>query len=447
MTQISSQETFKRGAADAGQFFWYMAEFVGFNETDAATIRETRFIIEKHIPKIVAGFYAQLLRFPATRAPFQKGDGTIDQENLEMRMHHQANFWRRAASGTYDDDFARYVDYVGKAHTAQGADPKIYIAERYVIGMVGFVQQRVAEALAAELRQIDPELEARAAKAWNALLMVILEILARSYGQQTAPENLGARRDIDDEAVLQLAVETYEKSLGIARAIEYKDVRVGHVDEIPEGRRKIIQVADLSIGVFHHKGHWRALHNSCLHRGGPVCTGQLQDDTLTCPWHGYQYDVNDGKLLLDNTAKLPTYPVEVRDGTVYLRIPILIRDEVDIRLNEVVQAPLAFGQPALPPHAFRPADLRPGHITLVHVAGEPVAVYNVDGQFYATHDRCSHVGGPLSEGRLEGSQVICPWHNSCFDVTNGQATCGPATQAVKTYRVTIAGDVGQVLDA
>ena len=49
------------------------------------------------------------------------------------------------------------------------------------MGMVAFVQ-RVAEALEAELREIDPELERRAAKAWNALLMVILELLSRSYG-------------------------------------------------------------------------------------------------------------------------------------------------------------------------------------------------------------------------------------------------------------------------
>jgi len=54
-------------------------------------------------------------------------------------MRHQTNFWLRTSEGVFDDEYAQYVDYVGRAHTAHGADPNIYIAERYVIGMVGFV--------------------------------------------------------------------------------------------------------------------------------------------------------------------------------------------------------------------------------------------------------------------------------------------------------------------
>ena len=78
------------------------------------------------------------------------------------------------------------------------------------------------------------------------------------------------------------------------------------------------------------------------------------------------------------------------------------------------------------------------------IEGEPVTVYNVDGTFYATHNVCTHAGAPLNEGELEGNQVICPWHGSCFDVTSGAATCGPATKPVKTYRVVIDGEIGRV---
>ncbi len=312
--QLSTQERFKRGAADAGRFFDYMADFVGFTEEDVAAIRETRFIIEKYIPSIVAGFYTQLLRFPATRGHFLRKDGSVDQENLQLRMQHQANFWRRAASGEYDDDFARYIDYVGRAHTSQGADSHIYIAERYIIGMVGFVQQRVAEALQSELREIDAELGARAAKAWNTLLIVILELLARAYGHEHEAESFAGREEIDSEAMFQLAVETYERSLGMARSIDYEEIFVGRTAEIPEGARKIIQVDKMSVGVFHHKDKWFALHNSCLHRGGPICEGKLEDETLTCPWHGYQYNVTNGELLLDTDTRLPSYPVEIRAG-------------------------------------------------------------------------------------------------------------------------------------
>ena len=89
---------------------------------DAQTIRETRSVVEKHLPAIIAEFYAQLLRFPATRKPFLlKKDGTVDEDYLELRMQHQANFWRRTMTANFDDDYARFVDYVGRAHTCPRA--------------------------------------------------------------------------------------------------------------------------------------------------------------------------------------------------------------------------------------------------------------------------------------------------------------------------------------
>lgn len=445
MAELTTQERFKRGAADAWLFFQYMADFVGFAEDDAETIRETRFVIEKHIPTIVAGFYSQLLRFPATRRLFLKQDGSLDQEYLELRMRHQATFWRRAASGEYDEDFARFVDYVGRAHTSDGADPSIYIPERYVIGMVSYVQQRVTEALEAELGEIDRDLQMRATKAWNAFLMLVLEMLSRSYGQPRDEEAFQGRQEIDDEAMMRLAIDTYERSLGIARAIEYQDVFVAKVDEIPEGKRKIIEVDALSIGVFHHKGVWVALHNSCLHRGGPVCEGKLEADTLTCPWHGYQYDVRDGKLLLDPSASLTRYPVEIRDGDIYIRVQTLVRDEGELSLEGLLPAAVAVSETAsLAANEFWVKKLSPGDITQVEVEGETVAVYNLGGQYFATHNRCTHAGGPLSQGRLDEHNIICPWHDSCFDVRTGEATCGPARQSVRTYSVQIDGEIGKV---
>ncbi|MGQ0600804.1 MAG: Rieske 2Fe-2S domain-containing protein, partial [Anaerolineales bacterium] len=338
-----------------------------------------------------------------------------------------------------------FVDYVGRSHTSHGADPKIYIPQRYVIGMVGFVQRRIMEALEAELHAIDHDFEVRATKAWNAFLTVVLEMLSRGYGQAREEEDFAARQEIDDQEMLQLSVDTYERALGIARVIEYKDVFVARPDEIPEGQRKIVEVEGLSIGVFHHKGQWVALHNSCLHRGGPVCTGTLEGDTLTCPWHGYQYDVNNGRLLLDPSAHLTRYPVEVRADGLYLRIKILIRDEAEISLAGFERpGQVEAATPALAENEFLLVQLRPGEVGQVHVSGEPVAVYNVDGTFYATHDRCTHAGGPLSQGKLDGHNIICPWHDSCFDVTSGAVTCGPAKKPVKVYQVVVEGGKGIV---
>lgn len=442
MNELSTQERFKRGAADAGRYFQFMAEFISFTAEDAATIRETRFIIEKYIPSIVAGFYAQLLRYPATRRQFSKKDGRIDQEYLEMRMQHQASFWRRTAAGVYDEDYARFVDYVGRAHTSQGADPKIYIPERYVMGMVSFVEQKIGEALAAELHELDLELELRGVKAWNKLLMVLLEMFSRPYGHEREAETFEAQERIDDQAVYDLAIETYERALGIARSIEYREVHVGSAEAIAEGERRIIQVDELSIGVFHHQDRWYALHNSCLHRGGPVCTGNLEGNTLTCPWHGYQYDVTSGQLLLDSSTRLPMYLVEVREGQVYVRVPVFIRDTMNVSLDSMM-APAA---PAAAPreNELRVEDLKPGQARRVQVEGEAVAVYNVGGVFYATQDACTHVGGPLSEGELDEQMIVCPWHASCFDVTNGEVLCGPANKPLRTYRVVVIGDFVRV---
>jgi nitrite reductase/ring-hydroxylating ferredoxin subunit len=435
-----------------------MAEFTGFCEADATAVRETRFIVEKYLPKMIGEFYTHLLRYPPTRKYFLKKDGTIDQEYLQLRMHHQNNFWRRVSNGVYDDDFASFVDYVGKAHTSRGADEHIYIPERYVIGMVGFVQHAISEALHIELHDIDPDLEERAGRAWNLLAMVLLEMLARAYGNERVAETYEPLAAVQEEAVMRLAVETYERGLGMARSLEVQDVVVALVSEIPDGERKIVQVDELSIGVFHHDGQWIALRNSCLHRGGPVCTGKLEGDILICPWHGYTYEITTGQLTLDRSTYLESYPVEIRDSQVHLLITRRKRDEVEINLDGEMgdlsgavtgsDKPGAQAQkdeqPALKENEFYLADIRPGQVGLVRVEGERVAVYNVDGTFYAMHNACTHAGAPLNEGELDRNQVICPWHGSCFDVASGAVTCGPATKPVKTYRVVMDGEIGRV---
>ena len=89
---------------------------------------------------------------------------------------------------------------------------------------------------------------------------------------------------------------------------------------------------------------------------------------------------------------------------------------------------------------FRISDVPPGSIVLV---GD-VAVYHIDGGFCATQAACPHRQGPLNEGTLDGSTVTCPWHGSQFDVCTGVVIRGPAKDPLKTYRVTVDGDVGRV---
>ena len=98
----------------------------------------------------------------------------------------------------------------------------------------------------------------------------------------------------------------------------------------------------------------------------------------------------------------------------------------------------------LPEDCIPGHDLKPGHAALVIVDGEDVAVFNVDGTFYATQNACTHADGPLNEGDIEGCRVTCPWHASVFDVRDGSVIEGPASDPLKTYRVVVEGEIGRV---
>jgi len=74
-----------------------------------------------------------------------------------------------------------------------------------------------------------------------------------------------------------------------------------------------------------------------------------------------------------------------------------------------------------------------GRLKLVDVHGDRVAVANVAGQFYAFSDECTHDGGPLSEGDLDGEIVTCPWHFSAFNVRTGEIVTSPAEESVTVY--------------
>ncbi len=85
-------------------------------------------------------------------------------------------------------------------------------------------------------------------------------------------------------------------------------------------------------------------------------------------------------------------------------------------------------------------DIPPGSCKAIEIQGKAIAVFNIGGVFYAIDDTCTHSGGPLSEGDIDGTQVTCPWHSAKFDVTSGEVLCEPADEPVKCYRVQVVGD-------
>jgi len=80
-----------------------------------------------------------------------------------------------------------------------------------------------------------------------------------------------------------------------------------------------------------------------------------------------------------------------------------------------------------------------GQAKLVEINGQEIALFNVDGAFHALDNNCTHVGGPLCEGEITGTEVTCPWHGAVFDVTSGQVLGPPAGSNVNRYNVRIDG--------
>jgi 3-phenylpropionate/trans-cinnamate dioxygenase ferredoxin subunit len=88
------------------------------------------------------------------------------------------------------------------------------------------------------------------------------------------------------------------------------------------------------------------------------------------------------------------------------------------------------------------SEIPPGAKKIFEVEGVLIVVANVEGEFYAVEDVCTHDGGPLGEGRLDGCQLICPRHGARFDVRTGAALTMPAVEPAPTYAVRVEdGDV------
>lgn len=83
-------------------------------------------------------------------------------------------------------------------------------------------------------------------------------------------------------------------------------------------------------------------------------------------------------------------------------------------------------------------DIPAGELLVVEAAGRPIALANVDGTIHALSNACLHRGGPLGEGDLDGTTVVCPWHGWRWDVRTGANANNPAI-AVACFPVTVDG--------
>jgi len=92
------------------------------------------------------------------------------------------------------------------------------------------------------------------------------------------------------------------------------------------------------------------------------------------------------------------------------------------------------------------AEFPPGSRRLVDLDGERIAVFNLGGAYHAIEDVCSHDGGELSSGELEGHEIICPRHGASFDILTGAVTAPPAFEPIATLPVRISEGWVEVRD-
>ena len=99
-------------------------------------------------------------------------------------------------------------------------------------------------------------------------------------------------------------------------------IKVGTVDEVPEGEMKGWEVNGVRVGVANVEGEYYAFHDCCTHQQYRLTDSFLLGERLTCDWHGASFDIRTGEVkALPATRDLPMFPVEVRDGELWVAVP------------------------------------------------------------------------------------------------------------------------------
>lgn len=95
---------------------------------------------------------------------------------------------------------------------------------------------------------------------------------------------------------------------------------VAKKSEIPPGSSKVVEVGGKAVAVFNCDGDFYAIENTCKHRGGPLGEGSLAGKTVTCPWHGWEYDVTSGECSMDRSIKVQKFDVKVEGEDIFISV-------------------------------------------------------------------------------------------------------------------------------
>jgi 3-phenylpropionate/trans-cinnamate dioxygenase ferredoxin component len=99
-------------------------------------------------------------------------------------------------------------------------------------------------------------------------------------------------------------------------------VEIAPASELPSGERLFVELGDKPIVIFNIAGQFFAIGDVCSHDDGPLGDGLIEGHNVVCPRHGAEFDVRTGKAVqMPAVIDIPAYPVQVRDGTIFVGIP------------------------------------------------------------------------------------------------------------------------------
>ena len=96
--------------------------------------------------------------------------------------------------------------------------------------------------------------------------------------------------------------------------------KVAKASEMKPGEARTVECAGRAIALCNAGGRFHALDNTCLHRGGPLGEGFLDGTILTCPWHGWQYDVTTGQATMNPAARVTVYETKVEGDDILVGV-------------------------------------------------------------------------------------------------------------------------------
>jgi hypothetical protein len=178
--------------SDPGYRFEYLSEFMNFTTEDMAVVHGAAQHLGPLVPTLVDVVYVKLFSYDATRKPFlprQAGyEGPVpesiealtpDHEMMKLRKQHLARYLERLVTRPYDDSMVKYLDMVGRIHTARAGNPEIVVGLVHMNALLGFVADAITSTIFG--LGLPRESEIAAVRAFNKVLWIQNDLINRHY--------------------------------------------------------------------------------------------------------------------------------------------------------------------------------------------------------------------------------------------------------------------------